>query len=329
LRGDEGAIGRIMAGLTDKQRLEAWVLALRRAGGLAFKNAETEAKREVFGVEQTTPKEGRNLFLTYRNTVLALNALLSMEIGRFRLRTEALLARITALVSLMLVADAEGGQTVLQQVLDGPTVKPDSRIDRAQAEAQAVARLAGELSIFSGAMLAYDESPLRHYWAEVLLGGPMEEPGFPAVDLALLAQNGREAIDRCLGEYIKLLHQYVQRPLEIRDRFVSEMVAQATSLPVADCLVQPVDAQLDRNAALAEALEPVMRARQIAVEESAEVDVSVFIKIAQRPGSYLLTLSVINAYEAWLYPPNTRGWGADRTAALEWQPWQDAYRGMT
>ncbi len=115
MRQNDSKLKKVLGELSLDQRIETWMRAMHKAGGLNFVAASDEIRQEIFDLEHTTPEDGRDLFRKHRDRILGMNALLGWSISVGWLRAEAMIARMASLLSLMFVANTDGPRRILQQ----------------------------------------------------------------------------------------------------------------------------------------------------------------------------------------------------------------------
>lgn len=323
----DAGIDRALAALAPRQRIDAWLALMRQIGGLAFPQAPISLEGAMFKLEQTTPASARAVFVTGRNRILAANAILGWVLGADRLRTEALLARVTALLSLLMLVKAPDARGLLEIALRERDAAPEAgkRSKRRRTKSLnslAPADIAESIALFSGVMFEYDGSGLESYWDEVLVSEAVRDPVVHIADLDMMLEKRGEPIERSFGHYCHHLACCIRRPKELAHRLLYGLVPGLTP---AVLTLAPVDAQLERNKAIADVLKPYLGSARYHLSED---DVAPLRAMAERPLEHARTRSVIKRYESWLYPGGQSRF-FHHGLEVVWEPWQDFYSDET
>jgi len=316
MRRDERILNEALAGLSDEQRLYAWMDAMRRVGGMGFASADDQLRGEVFDIEQSTPEEHREWFGRRRDRVLAANAVMKWLLSGQWCHAEAALSRIATLLSLMVIVKAKDTREVLLEALSA--ANEDNAEGAAPEESDELGdeEVVRELAAFCGAMFAYDDSPLSHFWAEVLKTSPIHGAPPRAVDLRGLVQLEGEPIQRVLTSYARQLAYDIQVPAAYVEKLQTKHPLK--HLSVAECMLPPVDAQLERNSAVLRILRQSRLVPRISKVEITDDEIERFTNMLHEPRKYVIPSSVINSFEEWLYPEKER-----RSEVTVWHVWDD------
>ncbi len=323
----DAEVQRALVRLNHRQRIETWLDLIRKSGGLAFPQAPGSLEGVIFQLEQTTPESARAVFVRDRNAILAANAVLSWVLGADRLRTEALLARVTSLLSLQMLVKAPDARGLLESAVREREsareagTRPKRRRIRS-LNSLSPADMADSISLLYGVMFEYDESGLESYWAEALRSAAVQDPGVSSADLSALLETRGEPIERSFGHYAHHLTCCIRRPIDLAHRLFYELVPGLTE---AHLTLAPVDAQLARNKAIADVLKPYLGSARYHLSD---YDVAPLQDMVESPLKHARTRSVIKRYEDWLYPGGQSRF-SHHGLDMVWEPWQDFYSDET
>jgi hypothetical protein len=89
-------------------------------------------------------------------------------------QAEVALSRIAALLSLMVIVKAKDAREVLLGALSAGDEDSTECGEGEESNELSDREAVRELAAFCGAMFAYDDSPLSHFWAEVLKTSPIQ-----------------------------------------------------------------------------------------------------------------------------------------------------------
>jgi len=316
MRRDERILNEALAGLSDEQRLNAWMDAMRRAGGLGFASADDEIRGEIFDIEQSTPEDRREWFGRDRDRALAANAVMNWVLSGQWWQAEAALSRIAALLSLMVIVKAKDAREVLLKALSAANEDNAEYTAPEESDELSDEEVVRELAAFCGAMFAYDDSPLSHFWAEALKTSPIQGAPPRAVDLRGLVQVEGEPIQRVLTSYARQLAYDVQIPAAHMQKLERKHPVQ--HLSVAECMLPPIDARLERNSAVLRMLRQSRLVPRISEVEITDDEIQRLKDLIAKPRQYVIPARVIDSFEEWLYPEKER-----HSEMTVWHVWDD------
>ena len=328
MRRDERILNEALVGLSDEQRINAWMDAMRRARGLGFASADDEIKREIFDIEQSTPESKRDWFLRNRDRALAANAVMNWVLSGKWCQAEATLSRMAALLSLVVIVKAKDTREILLEALSAGDEDNIECAGGEESDELSDREAVRELAAFCGAMFAYDDSPLSHFWAEVLETSPIQGAPPRAVDLRGLVQVEAEPIQRVLTSYARQLAYDVQIPAAYMQELEKEQPIYFPS-SVAECMLPPVDAGLERNSTVLRMLRQSRLVPRISKVELRDDEMEVYRKLVDDPRGYVMPVAVINSFEEWLYPGTSHGHDAPGAVWSMWDHYMEklGYRG--
>lgn len=101
-------------------------------------------------------------------------------------------------------------------------------------------------------MFAYDDSPLRHYWAEVWRNATVAEEHLKPIDPDSLLENRGEPIWRTVHEHPSTLATYAHSPSMMTEELGEGLLDLPP--PARDYTMPPVDADLERSVSIVELL---------------------------------------------------------------------------
>jgi hypothetical protein len=314
----------VLENLEHKQRLAAWVGAMRRAGGLHFLAADEEVRLEIFEIEQTTPENQRTFYRDGRDYVLGAHAPVSMVMGISWLRSEALLSKAALGIALAVLSPGSDGPAALREALlapaaEGAAASPRPKKRRAQGEPTG-SELLQEFGRLLDLVLVHDDSDLAQYWLEMLGMPGRSQKATPPASLEALLTKKREAILRPVPFYLSEAAAYASFAVRVRDLAIEK--AQ-WNVDLQQCWLPPIDAYLDRNEHL------LQQVRKSTLYHPAEIPgadriLASFETVLKDPKSYARTQGLIYQYEQWLYPAKDAEWRR-RQGNIKWRPWEDHY----
>jgi hypothetical protein len=314
------------------QRLRAWVPAMRKAGGLAFCNASESARLRVADIEASTPEDRWPSFVTARNRILAMNALIVGLAGGYRLHFDATVSRIVALLSLQLMAKAPDTRRELAKALEdtahaSPTAKA-KQSDKQASRELSTDEMIRELATYSGLMFGLDSSPMRQYWEEVMGSPGGRNPGPIEVEpLQLLEMNG-EAFQRALKHYVKSMVASGPAPgnmLELLANVLMDNYLPKADFSYDDLILPPLDGIFEEEEKIEGLFDRSTLVRRLISRSHARYYYDGLLEALESPERFTTTAPVILSYVRWLYPADERDPGEIRLAAMSFRPWEHYY----
>lgn len=320
MSSQDRALQKILAELSVQERIDAWLDAMRRAGGLAFMKADEETAQELYDLEDTMPMDDRRAFHSQRDAVLAVNALMSLACRAQWLRAEATLARITTLLSLLFIAKSDDSRKHLEHALE-QLEAGDQTADHENAlinDSTNEAEIIEELAKYSSVMFKYEDSPLAYYWSEVLEESPLSEPRSAPLKLSSLLKHEGEAIERVLSGYAAQLYIYAAEPEEIRAIVVEQL--SVVLIHREDVLLPPILEHLDRNKQIVQLLDDSAWMPEVEITGPSDRIVKMVREMLDNPSRFEVSASLISAYSSWLRGQKWSGYGLQ-----DYKPWQYYY----
>jgi hypothetical protein len=320
MRREDRVLRQVLAGLSTSERLDAWMDAMRRAGGLGFMLADEEIKHELFEIEQSTPEQSRGWFRENRDKIIGVNGVMNWLLGGFWLQAEALLSRITTLICLSVIAKAEDTKEALLAVLNVGEDTTGTRSSKQGLRASDEAPV-DDLAAFLSVMFAYDESSLSHYWKEILKGSPLRHSRMFSVDVRALIEQDGEPITRALASYVRELATSLNIAAAYIEAFQGKNTGDVGDL--GQCILAPVEECLERNKEILQTLKERRLGEHMPEIELGNEEIEIFRNVVNYPRRYNMSNNVIQAYEKWLYPENMRAYSNEE---VEWRVWHDYHR---
>lgn len=171
-------------------------------------------------------------------------------------------------------------------------------------------------------MFEYDGSGLASYWDEVLVSEAICDPGVHIAYLDVLLETRGEPIERSFVHYCHHIACCIRRPQDLARHLLRDLVRGFTG---GELVLPPIDAQLERNREIDNALKPYLGTARYRISEQ---DVCPLHGMVQRPLEHARTKAVIRRCEDWLYPG---GGNAFSSLGIDmvWEPWEDHYTDAT
>jgi len=321
MSSEERSLRRTLSSLSLPARVVAWLEAMRRAGGLSFASASEASRREIFDIEQSTPESDRAFFRDIRDRVLGFNSMAQHLAQWYVVEIERALARVTVLLCLLVVTQAEDTRKILAESIERLQPNEGGRRTRSKRRPRKTGipqEIIDDLVRYGGAMFAYDDSSLAAYWSEVRCLVPLPSQELPGLNLSELVAGGGDSIHRALKRLVASLLVWTGGPAKIEAELSQGLLGGY--LRIDDMTMPPLDATIARCAELRGMLERTALADGLTVEEVTETDLPEYRRAVQKPRDFLLPRVMINTYEEWLYPKTGYGRIA-RDEEIEWRPW--------
>lgn len=193
---------RVLEGLSIRERLMAWLSAMRRAGGLGFDRASDRVKREVLDLERSVPARDQQSFRTHRDSLLGANAVLCYLFQNYSHEAGMLLARAVALLSLTVVLKAEDTRELIAQAAETQSGTGGPARKRAATKGIDPSSLKDFARLW-GVMFAQDTPAMRQYWAEVLGTAPDPEGATWQIDIGDLIRTKGDPLERVIAPHVQ------------------------------------------------------------------------------------------------------------------------------
>lgn len=308
-----------MEGLSIRERLMAWLSAMRRAGGLGFDRASDRVKREVLDLERSVPARDQQSFRTHRDSLLGANAVLCYLFQNYSHEAGMLLARAVALLSLTVVLKAEDTRELIAQAAETQSGTGGPARKRAATKGIDPSSLKDFARLW-GVMFAQDTPAMRQYWAEVLGTAPDPEGATWQIDIGDLIRTKGDPLERVIAPHVQGALTFAMVPVRVHEQMIGRV--PASYLVIEDFVLPPVSDHLSQHVAIARAINESALGHGLRPEEIEIIEPTVLQQMIEAPRNYVTPRAVINSYEEWLFARYEMCWSAPQN--LRWRPELDA-----